>query len=59
MPKQGGGQQLVVNVINQSSQPVEARQSAPQFDGERFVQNVVLSDIRRNGPIGQAMRGGI
>jgi lambda family phage tail tape measure protein len=59
MPKQGGAQNLVVNVINQSSQPLEARQSAPQFNGEQFVQNVVLSDIRRNGPIGQAMRGGI
>ena len=59
MPAQGGGQSVVVNVINQSSQPVEARQSAPQFNGEQFVQNVVLSDIRRNGPIGQAMRGGI
>jgi len=47
-----------VNIINQSSQPVTARQTTPQFDGEKFVQNIVLQDIRRNGPIGQALRGG-
>lgn len=56
----GGGMPAVeINVINQSSQPVTARQTAPQFDGERFVQTIVLEDIRRNGPIGQALRAGV
>lgn len=48
-----------INIINQSSQPVTARQTAPQFDGERFVQNIILTDLRRNGPIGQALRAGV
>ena len=48
-----------INIINQSSQPVTARQTTPQFDGEKFIQNVILSDIQRNGAIGQALRAGI
>jgi lambda family phage tail tape measure protein len=55
----GMSEGVQINIINQSSQPVNARQSAPQFDGEKFVQNIVLSDLRRNGPIGQALRAGV
>jgi lambda family phage tail tape measure protein len=50
----GGG--VTVNVINQSSQPVQASQGAPRFDGAKFVQDIILTDLRRNGPIGQALR---
>lgn len=50
---------VTVNVINQTSQPVQAQAQPPRFDGTRFVQDVILTDIRRNGPIGQALRAGI
>lgn len=55
-PPAGNGSNVQVNVINQSSQPVQAQQSAPRFDGVRFVQDIILTDLRRNGPIGQALR---
>jgi lambda family phage tail tape measure protein len=57
-PNMGSGNNVQVNVINQSSQPVQAQQSAPRFDGTRFVQDIILTDLRRNGPIGQALRAG-
>lgn len=60
---QGGGvgsaPPVTVNVINQSRQPVQAEAGAPRFDGTKFVQDIVLSDLRRNGPIGQALRSGV
>lgn len=57
-PSMGNGSNVQVNVINQSSQPVQAQQSQPRFDGTRFVQDIILTDLRRNGPIGQALRAG-
>jgi lambda family phage tail tape measure protein len=57
-PNMGSGNNVQVNVINQSSQPVQAQQSSPRFDGTRFVQDIILTDLRRNGPIGQALRAG-
>lgn len=54
-----GGGGVTVNVINQSRQPLQAEASAPRFDGTKMVQDIVLSDLRRNGPIGQALRSGI
>lgn len=57
-PSMGNGSNVQINVINQSSQPVQAQQSAPRFDGTRFVQDIILTDLRRNGPIGQALRAG-
>ena len=54
----GGGQTSVeVNVINQSSQPMSAKKGGGRFDGAKFVQDIILSDLRRNGPIGQALKG--
>jgi len=40
-----------VNLVNQSSQPMDARASAPRFDGEKYVVDVVLKDLRNKGPI--------
>lgn len=48
---------VTINLVNQSKQPLQADQSAPKFDGQKFVQDIILSDLKRNGPIGQAIRG--
>lgn len=45
-----------VNVINQSSQEVNAEQQGARFDGEQFVVDVVLKNISRPGPIRDAVR---
>ena len=52
-----GGPSVTINLVNQSKQPLQAEQSAPKFDGQKFVQDIILSDLKRNGPIGQAIRG--
>lgn len=47
-----------VNVINQSSQPVQAKQGPLRMDAVRgWVQDIVLSDLRVNGPIARGMKG--
>ena len=54
----GSGRQpvmLEVRIENRSSTPVEAAQTTTRFDGERYVTNVILQDIRRNGPIAQSI----
>lgn len=55
-PAMQGGGGVTVNVINQSSQPVQASQSQPRFDGAKMVQDIILTDIRKNGPIAQSLR---
>jgi lambda family phage tail tape measure protein len=52
-----GAPSVTINLVNQSKQPLQADQSAPRFDGQKFVQDIILSDLKRNGPIGQAIRG--
>jgi lambda family phage tail tape measure protein len=56
-PPKMGGPSVVVNMVNQSRQPLQAEQSQPRFDGQKFVQDIILSDLRRNGPIAQGIRG--
>ena len=48
---------VTVNVVNQSSQPVDVQRSAPRVDGDRLVVDVLLRDLQRNGPAAQAMAG--
>lgn len=48
---------VTINLVNQSKQTLQADQGQPRFDGQKFVQDIILSDLRRNGPIGQAIRG--
>lgn len=48
---------VTINLMNQSKQPLQADQGQPRFDGQKFVQDIILSDLKRNGPIGQAIRG--
>lgn len=52
-----GAPSVVINMVNQSRQPLQAEQSQPRFDGQKFVQDIILSDLRRNGPIAQGIRG--
>jgi hypothetical protein len=52
-----GAPSVTINLVNQSKQPLQAEQGQPRFDGQKFVQDIILSDLRRNGPIGQAIRG--
>jgi lambda family phage tail tape measure protein len=54
---QMGAPSVVINMVNQSRQPLQAEQSQPRFDGQKFVQDIILSDLRRNGPIAQGIRG--
>lgn len=52
-----GGGAPVFNIINQSSQPVQAKSSGPMFNGKEYVTTIVLSDLRVNGPIAQGVKG--
>lgn len=56
-PAQVSQPSLQLNLINQSSQPVQAKPGAMSFDGKRWIQEVVLSDLRTNGPIARSMKG--
>ena len=58
-PAAGNSQPPVVqvNVINQSSQPVNASASQPKWDGQQWVIGVVLDDLRRDGPLRRAING--
>ena len=56
-PAQASQPSLQLNFINQSSQPLQAKPGAMSFDGKRWVQEVILSDLRTNGPIARGMKG--
>lgn len=47
-----GGSGVSVNVINNSSQPVNARAST-RFDGRQLIIDTFLEDARNNGPMSQ------
>lgn len=55
----GGSQPQPVNlrveVVNKSSAPVQATQSAPRFDAGEMVVGIVLQDLSVNGPVSQAL----
>lgn len=43
--------QVVVQVVNQTSQPVDAKNQEPKFDGERWVIGVILKDVQQGGQL--------
>lgn len=47
---------VVVNVINQSGQNMNAEQTGQGFNGEQFVVDVMLKAINRPGPVRDAVR---
>ena len=55
--RSSGGAMPDVQVVieNRSSVPVEATSANTRVDGERIITNVILNDVRRNGPIAQAI----
>lgn len=54
------GGDVTVNIINQSSQPVTASQPKISMDAMgRMVVDVMISDLRRNGPYARQLKGGM
>lgn len=51
------GGNVQVNV-NNTGTPQEATASAPKFDGEKYVIDIVTRDLANNGPIRRSIRGG-
>lgn len=49
--------QVMVNVINQSGQNMDAEQTGGGFNGEQFVVDVVLKAVNRPGPLRDALKG--
>lgn len=60
-----GGQQaaepsnVIVNVINQTSMPVNAQKSEPRFDGKQMILDVVLSAASQPGSFREGMKGAL
>jgi hypothetical protein len=52
-----GGSNVQVNIINETGSQVRKSESAPQFDGKKWIQTVILEDVSSNGPIGQMLKG--
>jgi hypothetical protein len=53
----GGNVDLKVEVINQSSVPVQGKQGPMRFDGKQIVTSIILSDLDSYGPIRNAFQG--
>lgn len=51
----GGAGNVSVNLVNEGS-PKDVEQAQPRFDGEKFVVDVFLRDLRNNGPIRRGLR---
>jgi hypothetical protein len=51
-----GGGNVTVNVINETGQQFNAEQSAPRFDGERMVLDVVLKAMHQPGPFRDSIK---
>ena len=47
---------IQVNVTNEGA-PKDAQASAPRFDGEKYVIDIVTRDLANNGPIRRSLRG--
>ena len=49
---------MEINLINKGTpQQAEAKEK-PKFDGKGMIIEIVLTDLKNNGPIKQAIRGG-
>jgi hypothetical protein len=51
-----GSGNVFVNLTNEGS-PKQAEASAPRFDGEKYVVDIVMRDFANNGPIRRTLRG--
>ena len=50
-----GDTMIRIELNNQSTIPLETAQTTQRFDGERYIVNVVLKDIRQRGSIQRAL----
>jgi hypothetical protein len=55
MPEGGGAP--TINITNEGT-PKNAEASAPRFDGEKYVIDIMLRDFENNGPVRRSMRAG-
>jgi hypothetical protein len=44
-----------VNVINQTGTDAEVERKQPTFDGEKWVENIILKKMTRPGPVRDAL----
>lgn len=56
MGKDKGGN-VQVNVINQTGVEAKVERSEPKFDGEKWVESIILKKMHKPGPVRDAMRG--
>jgi hypothetical protein len=54
----GGMPEISVNVKNEGTPKQGDASVQPSFDPKEFVVDIVLKDLRNNGPIKQSMRSG-
>ena len=54
---QGGMPQIQFNVINQSGEKLEPTETKTRFDGEKYIIDAVVKNIRQNGAIKKEMNG--
>ena len=47
-----------VNIKNEGTQK-DASASAPRFDGDKYVIDIIMRDLSTNGPIRRTLRGGV
>ena len=52
----GGSPNVSIELVNRSSSQLQVDDGGQRVEGGRLVQQVVLSDLRRNGPIAQNVR---
>lgn len=57
--KGGMAPEVHLNIINNSGEPVDAKQGQPKFDGKKFVLDVVLEAVNRPGSFRNGMKGAL
>jgi len=53
----GGGLNLVVNVDNQTSTPIEAKNTGVKFDGEKYIMSIIFKNMDTNAGFRSALAG--
>lgn len=54
----GGNNNVQVNVINQTGTEAEVQREAPRFDGEKWIEQIILKKMSKPGPVRDALRNG-
>lgn len=57
MEGKNSGSNVQVNVINQTGTQADVERSQPRFDGEKWVEDIILKKITRPGPVRNALGG--